>query len=137
MLFRFDTFDQFEAPARRRPMLAMDATRTDDAVHIYLDAPGVTGDDIDLTVEQNSVTVEANRRWYDTDMQTILSERQQGTFKREIHLGDQLDTDGIEAELMHGVLTLTIPVKEGTKRRSIAVRSGDEDEARQLESSSN
>ena len=65
----------------------------------------------------------------------LVSERQQGAFKREIQLGDQLDTQQIEAQLDKGVLWLTIPVKEGTKPRSIEVRTGGTAEPRTLETS--
>lgn len=136
MLFRFDPFDHVDnvdRASRRAPFLAMDATRRDDEVVVYFDAPGVKPDDLDITVEKTSVTVEATRRWYDPDTKTLTSERPQGQFKREIQLGDHLDTDAIEASLEHGVLTLTIPVKEGTKPRSIEIKAGGSVSTRELE----
>jgi HSP20 family protein len=123
VLFRFDPFDQLDRFGQRQSILAMDATRNEDEVLVYFDAPGVDADDIDITVEKNAITVEATRRWFDTDVKTLTSERSQGTFKREIQLGDHLDTDQIEAKLDKGVLTLAIPVKEGTKPRPIEVKT--------------
>ena len=133
MLFRFDPFEHIDASGRLKPLLAMDATRKDDEVVVYFDAPGVKPDEIAITVEKNAVTVEATRRWYDAEVKTLTSERPQGQFKREIQLGDHLDVDNIEASLEYGVLTLTIPVKEGTKPRSIEIASADASTTQELE----
>lgn len=135
MLFRFDPFDTFDTVDRRRPhMLAMDAVRAGDEVFVYFDAPGFDIDDIDVTAEENSVTIEATRRWYDADQQTLTSERPQGTFRRQIHLGEQLDVDRLDAKLERGVLQLTIPVREGSKPRKVEIET--QGESRQLQTSS-
>ena len=124
MLFRFDPFDTAPEPAARRSaMLAMDAVRTDDKVFVYFDAPGVEPDDVELTVENNEVTVAASRRWTDPDSHTLTSERTQGVFRRRVQLGDNLDTDAIDASLDRGVLTLAIPLREETKPRTIEISS--------------
>lgn len=128
MLFRFDNFDtpfdNFAGMERRRPqMLAMDAVRDDDDVFVYFDAPGFDIDDIDLTIEKNAVTVEASRRWFDADQRTLTSERPQGTFRRQIQFGENLDVDSLKATLDRGVLQLVIPVKEGTKPRKVDIHA--------------
>ncbi len=135
VLFRFDPFDPTERSGARQPaMLAMDAVRNDDTVFVYFDAPGLSDDDIELTVEKNAVTVEASRRWHAGNQQILTSERPQGVFRRQIQFGENVDTDGISAELEHGVLTLSVPVKEGSKPRSISI--GTSGGSRQLETSS-
>lgn len=139
VLFRLDPLDprgHLDHMGRARSMLAMDATRSDDEVTVYFDVPGVDRDDIDITVENNAVTVEANRRWFDPELRTLTSERPQGTFEREIQLGDHLDVDRIDASLDHGVLTLVIPVKEGTKPRTIEVTAKESGTAEELETTS-
>ncbi|MEQ8839554.1 MAG: Hsp20 family protein [Acidimicrobiales bacterium] len=135
MLFRFDPFDQLDRFGRPQSMLAMDATRTDDEVNVYFDLPGVMPEDLDITVEKNAVTIEASRRWFDADAKTVASERPQGTFKRELQLGEHLDSDALKAKLENGVLTLSVPIKEGTKPRSISVSTRD-GEAKELSTSS-
>jgi len=102
----------------------MDAVRTEHSVFVYFDAPGVDIDDVELTVERNELTVEATRRWHDPDTQTLTSERVQGVFQRRLQVGDNLDTESIEASLDQGVLTIEIPLKEGTKPRNVAISSG-------------
>lgn len=135
MLFRFDPFEQLDRFEHSRAMLAMDAVRTDDNVYVYFDAPGVKPDDIELTIEKNSVSVQATRRWFAADQKTLASERAQGVFTRQIQLGDSLDTEKVEATLDEGVLTLTIPVKESSQPRTIGVKSGSSSE-RELETTS-
>jgi len=47
----------------------------------------------------------------------------QGTFSRQLFLGDTLDPDGIEAEYQAGVLTLRIPISERAKPRKVEISS--------------
>ena len=55
----------------------------------------------------------------------VVAERPQGTFSRQLFLGEMLDAEHIEARYDHGVLTLTIPVAEKAKPRKVAVTAGD------------
>jgi HSP20 family protein len=53
-----------------------------------------------------------------------LAERHRGTFRRQVHLGDGLDAERIEARYNDGVLTLRIPVAEAAQPRKIQVQTG-------------
>jgi HSP20 family protein len=59
----------------------------------------------------------------------IVAERPYGTFTRQVFLGETLDADHIDADYAPGVLTLTIPVHEAAKPRSIHVTSSDQKQA--------
>lgn len=138
-MLRFDPFfdlDRVAQPiARQRSMLALDAVRDDDEVTIYMDVPGVSGDDIDVSVERNELTVRAERRWDSGDKRTIARERSQGTYERQLTLSDALDTDQLTAELSDGVLIIRVPVSDRAKQRTIEVRGGDRAEAIETSSS--
>lgn len=127
MLMRFDPFQELTRQAingtRRQPVsMPMDAYREGDAVHIWMDVPGVSSDDLDLTVEKNSLTVTANRSWEPSeDIQVLAGERAQGTFSRTISLGDNLDAEGLEASYEEGVLHLVIPMAEKAKPRKVEI----------------
>ena len=84
------------------------------------------GDAIELTVEDNVLTVRAERPSPATNegVSTLVSERPHGTFARQMFLGDNLDTEHIEARYEGGVLTLSIPVAAHAKPRRIAVAAG-------------
>jgi HSP20 family protein len=102
----------------------MDAYRRGDRFFVHLDLPGVDPDSIDLTCEQNVLTVEAERRFETGDEdQLIVSERPQGMFSRQLFLSDSLDIDRIQANYENGVLTLQLPVAEQAKPRRIEVSS--------------
>ena len=90
------------------------------------DLPGVRPDSIDLTVENNVLTVKAERQWWPEDGAEVLArERTQGTFSRQVLLGEALDPDRIDANYDHGVLRVTIPVAEKAKPRKVEIHTGD------------
>ncbi|MEL7155929.1 MAG: Hsp20/alpha crystallin family protein [Actinomycetota bacterium] len=103
----------------------MDAYRRGSDVWVHLDLPGVATDSIDINVERNVLTVSGERRWDRQDGdQVYLSDRSQGRYHRQVHLGDGLDAEAIEADYHDGVLTLRIPVAEKAKPRKITVKAG-------------
>ena len=55
----------------------------------------------------------------------LIAERPQGTFSRQLFLGDTLDADKIDADYATGVLTLRIPVAERAKPRRLTVNNGE------------
>lgn len=134
MLMRFDPFrelDRFEqslASARRAPAMPMDAYRRGDQFVVHFDLPGIDPASIELTIEKNVLTVKAERAWQAQESDDwVVSERFQGTYTRQLFLGDTLDADNINANYDKGVLTLTIPVAERAKPRKVEVTSGDSD----------
>src|SRR3546814_18125153 len=101
--------------------MPLDAYRDGDRFVIHVDLPGVDPDSVDLTVEKNVLTVSAERRWERGDNQQVLvSERPQGSFSRQLFLGEGLDTDRIEAGYDPGVLTVRVPIAEQAKPRTVA-----------------
>ena len=107
-----------------RPM-PMDAYRRGDSVWVHLDLPGVSADTVDISVERNVLTVTAERSYERQEGDRLyFDERPQGTFRRQVSLGDGLDADGIEADYTDGVLSLRIPVVPQAQPRKITVNSG-------------
>ena len=112
-----------------RPLaMPMDAYRKDDSFLIRLDLPGVSVDSVDLTVEDNVLTIKAERNapTMTGEIESVISERPYGTFVRQVFLGNNLDTERIQADYEAGVLTLVIPVAEHAKPRRIEVTSRSE-----------
>ncbi|HJF76493.1 MULTISPECIES: Hsp20/alpha crystallin family protein [Brevibacterium] len=134
MMMRTDPFREVERLSREifgatgttaRPvMMPMDAWRDGDTFRVELDLPGIDPDNIDLDVENNVVTVKAERPATDHGESSVAAERPRGTFSRQLVLGDNLDTSNITANYDAGVLTLSIPVAESAKPRKIAINSG-------------
>ena len=107
----------------RTMAMPMDAYRKDDSFLIRVDLPGVTADAVELTVEENVLTIKADRPSPPVNeaVEPVLTERPFGTFVRQVFLGTNLDTEHIRAEYEAGVLTLAIPVAEHAKPRRIEV----------------
>jgi HSP20 family protein len=134
-IIRFDPFRELDrlteqmmsSGGRGSPRsFPMDAYRRGEQFFVHLDLPGVDADSIELTAENNMLTVSAERRFESEDEdQVVIRERPQGQFTRQLLLGESLDVDRIEANYENGVLTLSIPVAEQAKPRRISVgRSG-------------
>jgi HSP20 family protein len=85
----------------------------------------VDRDSIELTAEKNVLTVRADRTWTPGEGQeVVVAERPQGTFTRQLFLGDNLDVDHITATYDQGVLTLVVPVAEQAKPRRVEIAEG-------------
>jgi HSP20 family protein len=124
---RFDPFRELDRLTERTIAQAartmpMEALRRGDEFAVYLDVPGVSPDDVDVTVENNVVTIRARREEGD---EVIADERTYGEFTRQLFLGDNLDPNGLTADLANGVLTLRIPVSEASKPRRVALASSE------------
>jgi HSP20 family protein len=111
----------------RPSAVPMDAWRDGDRFIVEFDLPGVEPSSIDLDVERNVVTIRAERAARASDAELIAAERPRGVFSRQLILGDNLDTEHIDAGYAAGVLTLNIPVAEKAKPRKISVTSRGED----------
>lgn len=119
-------FDQFWGTARQASA-PLDAYRHGDTFVAHLDLPGVDPASIDISVEQDVVTVTAERHWAPVEGdQVVINERRQGTFTRQLFLGNALDADGIHASYEHGVLTLTMPMAEHARPRRVPITTGAE-----------
>ena len=132
MLMRTDPFrdlDRFTqqvlGTAARPAVMPMDAWREGDAFFVEFDLPGIDQNSLDLDIERNVVTVRAERPAVDPNREMLATERPRGVFSRQLVLGENLDTDRIEASYNEGVLRLRIPVAEKAKPRKITIGRGD------------
>src|SRR3954454_11976400 len=129
MLMRTDPFRDLDrltgamfGTAARPSALPMDAYRENGSFVGQIEIPGVDPEAIDLTVEQNVLTVHAERTpSYDHDVERVVAERGYGAFSRQLFLGDTLDADRLTASYDAGVLTIRIPVAEQAKPRKISI----------------
>lgn len=131
MVRRFDPFRELDRAidqtwsATRSTGLPMDAYRHGDTFSIQFDLPGVDPSTVDISVEQNTLTVSAERTFAPGDgAKVVAAERRHGKLSRKLYLGKTLDVENIEAAYEHGVLTLSIPVAETAKPRRIQVEVG-------------
>ncbi len=140
MLMRFDPFREIDrlseevlgrrATTATARLMPMDAYRRGDRFLVHLDLPGVDPASIDLTVEKNVLTVKAERSWAMVEGdEVVVAERPQGSFSRQLFLGEGLNAEAVEASYDNGVLTVTLPVAESAKPRRVSIGSNTKSEA--------
>ncbi len=145
MLMRFDPFRELDRLAqnawsggveRRAVAMPIDAYRRGDEFLVHFDLPGVDPNSVELTVEKNVLTVNAQRqRQWGDDVELVVSERPTGSWTRQLFLGETLDAEHIQATAENGVLTVRIPVAEKAKPRRVEISSEGKAQAIEAESS--
>jgi HSP20 family protein len=129
VLMRFDPFREVDRLAndawttlqRRVPFMPIDAYKHDNAYIVHFDLPGVDPSTIELTIEKNVLSLSAKREWDPGEDEVVVAERPQGTFTRQLFLGEGLDSEHVKAEYDKGVLTVTIPIAEAARPRRVEI----------------
>ena len=105
-----------------------DLSETDDAYVIAIDLPGVSRDDLEITVEDGTLKVSGERSMKEEEQtgQFYRIERAYGRFYRSFNFGSNVDPDNIEANFDDGVLTIRAGKAEERKPRRIEVGSRNE-----------
>ena len=85
--------------------------------------PDMTREDIDVTVDKGTLTIKGEKKFSTEvkDEQFHRSERQYGVFSRSFSLPTSVDPSRVAAEYKNGVLTVTLPLREEAKPRTIKV----------------
>lgn len=98
----------------------------EDADHFYVDAelPGFRKEDIELTLENQTLTIRAERKDEEEkkDHDYLLNERRYRRFLRSFTLPPTVDDRQVDAKLADGVLHVTLNKREETKPRKITVQ---------------
>lgn len=108
---------------------AMDLAERTDAYIVHAELPGVRPDQVELSFEQNVLTLRGSKPASfdvstDGELRVFAAERVHGSFERSVRLPEFVDADRISASFENGVLTVTIPKAEAAKARKIAVNAG-------------
>lgn len=94
----------------------------DNTFHIEVDAPGVTKDDVGLTFEKGELQISLERKAPEENRTTWHNERGYGKVSRTVTLPDTVDADTISAELVNGVLHVTVTKLPEAQPKRIEVR---------------
>jgi HSP20 family protein len=100
----------------------------EDADHLYVEAdlPGFKKEDIDITLENQTLTISAEKKderkqQGETKGDWLLNERRYARFLRSFTLPPTVDDQHVDAKLQDGVLTVILNKREETKPRKIQV----------------
>ncbi|MEL7062065.1 MAG: Hsp20/alpha crystallin family protein [Acidobacteriota bacterium] len=103
---------------------ALDILETEAGFVAHVDLPGLTKDDIDLSLEDGMLTLSGERK-FTHDQADVKGfrrvERAFGRFSRSFTLPQGIDVEGVTASFANGVLELTLPKSEVAKSRKIAI----------------
>jgi HSP20 family protein len=131
----FDRFRGYPPVANALPRLgfgnglhpAIDMAETDDAVEITADIPGVSADDLDVSLNGDLLVIKGEKSDERTekDKNYHLTERSYGSFQRQIRLGFTPADDAIDGHFADGVLKVTIPKPADVKahNRKIEIKA--------------
>ena len=104
---------------------AIDVVEKKDAYMLYAELPGVDESQIDISFEQNVLTVQGTKASTvtagDNEMRVYANERVSGAFERSIRLPDFVDGESISARSSNGVLEITIPKAPMAQPRKIEI----------------
>jgi HSP20 family protein len=105
--------------------LPIDVTENAEGYTVKASLPGIKPEELDINVENNVLTIRAERKVEDNkDGDTIhWQERYYGKLERSLALPVEVDANKAEAKLEHGVLTLSLPKAETVKPRAIKVQA--------------
>ena len=122
-----DFFGVPVAAARRTETAAaahaprFDLVESEQAYTLHADLPGITEDNLDITVHEGVLSVRGTRSEESVEegANFLVKERQYGEFQRRLKLPKDANADAVEAKLNAGVLVITIAKKEENKARKI------------------
>jgi HSP20 family protein len=102
---------------------AVDIYETENELVAKVDLPGVNQKDLDVRVENNTLTIRGERKFENTVAEDnyVRVERAYGTFSRSFSLPPRVNTEAIAADYTGGVLTLRMPKREEAKPKQIHV----------------
>ncbi|HKS90822.1 MAG TPA: Hsp20/alpha crystallin family protein [Tepidiformaceae bacterium] len=132
---RFGRFPALRANEDLGPAtLGLDVYETDGSYVVKAAVPGVSPDQLDISVEDDVLSIKGSFEQKDEsqDETYLRRELRSGSFERTLRLPPTVDAERADAEFDRGMLKLTLPKREEAKARSIKItprpvlESGDE-----------
>ncbi len=107
---------------------AVDVYEDEHAVNLKIEVPGIDEKDLDIRVENNTLTVHGERKFEKEEKEENFRrvERQYGSFTRSFSLPQTVDSDQVSANYEKGVLKISLPKKAEAKPKQIKVSVGSE-----------
>ncbi len=123
VLNRFFNGGRHDGGTRLAPY-GVDVREDGDTLVVEAELPGFTKDQVDITLENRTLTIAAQRNDEQKDQKAgnyLLNERRYSRFLRSFTLPPTVDDKSVNAKLENGVLTVTLNRREETKPRKITV----------------
>jgi HSP20 family protein len=112
----------WDAESTCEVIFPVDVKAEDEAYVISALLPGVSAEDLDIQIVNDTVTIRGEMKTTRDEKDTyLLSERPSGKFSRVLNMPVALNSNGAEAHVENGVLTLRVPKAEAAKPKTIKV----------------
>ncbi len=113
---------QEDQPIEREMCLSVDVKAGEDAYDIISLVPGLSAEDLDIEVLNDTVTIRGQFKSTEEDgAKYLVSELPEGKFSRTLTLPTTVDAEHVEATIKNGVLSLRIPKAEADRPKAIKV----------------
>nr|MBN1230061.1 Hsp20/alpha crystallin family protein [Anaerolineae bacterium] len=116
-----DTLDY--SGGNRVARLPLDAYTTENEIVVTASIPGAIPDEVEITIEGDSLTIRGEIAPRLENASYIFSERFHGQFSRTLQLNVPIDQEHIEATFENGILTLVLPKTEEVRPKVIKVQA--------------
>lgn len=103
--------------------LPMDAFANEDAIVLMADVPGLRPEDVEVTLEGDTLTIRGEFKARAEGQNYLMRERMTGRFERTLTINTPIDASKIEATFENGVVRITLPKAEAVKPRQITVKA--------------
>lgn len=110
-------------PRERAVRLPLDAYSTENEIVILASLPGVRPEDVEITIEGDTLSIKGEIPEPPANVDYILRERGFGPFSRTLTFNIPVQSDKAEATFKDGLLTLTVPKAEEIRPRTIKVKT--------------
>jgi HSP20 family protein len=100
----------------------VDIYETDEALKLIADLPGVQKEDLDIDLNENTLTINAHVK-QSPQGNLLYKEYDVGDYKRSFTISNVIDQSKIQAELKNGILQVLLPKAETAKPRKIEIRT--------------
>ena len=104
-------------------LLPIDAYANDDAIVIVADVPGLKPEQLEVTLEGDTLTIRGEVPALQQAKNFLLRERPAGRFERVLTINTPIDTSKVEASFDNGVVQITLPKAEAVKPKQIKVNA--------------
>ncbi|HCR71586.1 MAG TPA: hypothetical protein DIW23_09095 [Anaerolineae bacterium] len=104
----------------RQNSLRVNVREEEDAYTLYALVPGLKAEDLNIQVLENVVSIEGEYK-ADDNADFVLNEIPQGEFRRTLRMPAEIDAEKVEAKIVDGVLTLTLPKAESARPKKIKI----------------
>lgn len=101
----------------------VDILERGDEVVVKVDLPGVTQNEIDIRVEEGTLTIQGERKFVkeSSEENYVQIERPYGTFRRTFSIPRTIDQESIKASYKDGVLRIILPRRQEIQPKQIVV----------------